>query len=150
MKTVDIIERFKRSFGVNTQTALAKMLDLTPSSITDALRREEIPDVWLYKVAYRTGRRVEWLQSGQGPEFADAISKEKERYQRLSPALRCLIDQLSELSGAEQSIVGNAMKLLLSHDLETRSIMVTVVESVLKNHKSQPRKSASGSSGKSS
>jgi len=151
MKAIDIIGRCKHAFGLTTQTALAKKIDLTPSSITDALRRGEIPEVWLYKVAYRTGRRVEWLRSGEGLEFADVAAEGKEKYRRtLPPALQGLVDQWADLSETERSIVESAMKLLLDADAETRDLVVKVVKSVRAHRKFQrqqrrsspPKKSA--------
>ena len=147
------INRLCVSVGVKTQSALAEFLGVRQGNISQAIKRSYIPDVWLYKVAYRTGRRVEWLQSGQGPEFADVEAEEKAKYRRaFPPALQGLIDQWTDLSEAERSIVDSAMKLLLSSDAETRDLVVKVVESVREHRKFQrqqrastPKKKAAGS-----
>lgn len=153
MKTRDIIERLQCALGLTSLAALARELQIDPSAINAAIRQKRLPDVWLYKVAYRTGRRVEWLQSGEGPEFSDMEAEEKAKYRRaFPPALQGLIDQWTDLSEAERSIVDSAMKLLLSADAETRDLVVKVVESVQEHRKSHrqqrasaPKKKAAGS-----
>lgn len=136
MKTRDIIERLQHALGFSSLAALARELEINPSAINAAIRQKRLPDVWIYKVAYRTGRRVEWLRSGEGKEFTDVAAEEKAKYRRAyPPALQDLIEQWAELSDAEQSIVDNAMKLLLSSDAETRALTVRVVEFVREQHK---------------
>lgn len=137
-KITKIVERLMLVSGVNTQVQLAHVLDISQAAVTQAISKGKIPEAWLYKVAYRTGRRVEWLQSGQGPEFTDAAAEESEQYRRtLPPVLQGLIDQWSDLSESERSIVDSAMKLLLSADAETRDLVVKVVESVREHRKFQ-------------
>lgn len=61
-----MLNRLMESVGASSQRDLALRLGLPPSSITDALRRGNIPEDWLYRVAYLTGKSVEWLKTGKG------------------------------------------------------------------------------------
>ncbi len=78
------------ALGVTTQAALAAELGVTPSSVTDAARRKQVPETWIYKVAYRSGVRAEWLQTGRGAKRPAAqvqvIAESAEEY-GLPPAL---------------------------------------------------------------
>ena len=130
--------------GVKTQAQLGGILNISQAAVTQAISKDKIPEAWIYKVAYQTGRRAEWLKSGQGPEFANLAAEEEAHYRRaLSPALQGLINQWTELSESERSIVDSAMKLLLSADAETRDLVVKVVESVRTHRKFQRQQRAS-------
>lgn len=61
----DIIERLTAALGLTTQAQLASSLEIKPQSIISAINRGEIPEAWLYRVAYQTGRSVEWLRTGK-------------------------------------------------------------------------------------
>jgi len=67
-----IIDRLMVALSVGTQAALAERLDLTPSSVTDAVRRKKVPQAWIYRVAYMTGHRAEWLKTGRGVKLNPA------------------------------------------------------------------------------
>lgn len=72
----DLISRLIKACRVKNQAALAGILEISPSKITDAIRREKIPDAWLYKVAYNTGYSVNWLRTGRGEKFQAAMIAE--------------------------------------------------------------------------
>ncbi|OQW64821.1 MAG: hypothetical protein BVN29_11435 [Nitrospira sp. ST-bin5] len=63
----EIIDRLLLATGLKTQASLASYLGITPPKITGAFRRGHVPALWLYKVAYETGCRLEWLQKGEEP-----------------------------------------------------------------------------------
>lgn len=63
----EIIGRLITALELKTQVQLAASLEIRPQSIVSALNRGEIPEAWLYRVAYRTGRSIEWLRTGKGP-----------------------------------------------------------------------------------
>jgi|CXWL01.1.fsa_nt_gi hypothetical protein len=129
MKHREIIDRMMSSIEVKSLAALARELEIAPSAINAAIRQKRLPDVWLYKVAYRTGRSVEWLQSGQGPEFTDVAAEESAHYQRtLPPALRMLLVRWKDLSDTQRSILEHATALLESEDKETRRTIRQVIE----------------------
>ena len=120
-----------RACSARTQTHLASALGISQAAVTQAIAKGKIPDGWAYKVAYSTGRRVEWILSGRGTEFSSTAAEEMARYRReLPPALHDLTEQWTALSDTERAIIDNALKLLLSSDAETRGLMEDVLQSV--------------------
>lgn len=97
MQPRKIIDRFMESLELSTQSSLAALLDVAPQRINEAIRRGKIPDAWLYKVAYLTGRDVDWLRTGEGSEFKEGAVA---RCQQLPPGPRRAI-----LSQIEQYLV---------------------------------------------
>ena len=65
----DIVKRLIDASMSKNQAGLASYLEISPSKITDAVRRGSIPQAWLYKIAYRTGYNVEWLKTGRGEKM---------------------------------------------------------------------------------
>lgn len=127
-----------RACSAGTQTQLAGALGISQAAVTQAIAKGKIPEGWAYKVAYSTGRRVDWILSGRGTEFANTAAEEMERYRReLPPALHDLTEQWTALTETERAIVDNALKLLLSSDAETRGLMVNVLQSVAAHRKAQ-------------
>jgi SOS-response transcriptional repressor LexA len=68
----DIISRLLSAGGYLSQSALARRLDVAPQRITDAISHGQIPELWIYHVAYHTGVRAEWLRTGRGPKLHPA------------------------------------------------------------------------------
>jgi hypothetical protein len=84
-----VIERLIKATGCKSQRELAAYLEVTPGYITNAVRRDKIPEAWLYKVGLRTRRRVEWLLTGQGPEFLNEAAAEAVDFGRSALVRRC-------------------------------------------------------------
>jgi hypothetical protein len=70
------IERLMIALDLKTQAQLAAGLEIKPQSIISAMGRGEIPDAWLYRVAYLTGRNVDWLRTGRGPVWHGNVTAE--------------------------------------------------------------------------
>ena len=68
-KPRDILDRLLLATECETQAALAKRLGVAPQRIVEALGRGSISETWLYRIAYETGHRVEWLRTGRGPKL---------------------------------------------------------------------------------
>ena len=60
------LQRFFEAAGCRTQTDLAKFLDISQSSISDAKRREVIPAEWLLKLLRNRGVNPDWILTGDG------------------------------------------------------------------------------------
>lgn len=129
-KITKVIERLMLASGVKTQTQLASILEISQAAVTQAVSKGKIPEVWFYKVAYHTGRRVEWLRTGDGPEFVSVEAEEAEEKYRLSqpPALQILLARWKALSDTQRSILEHATALLESEDKETRRTVRQVIE----------------------
>ena len=74
--TRDIVNRFDEAFdrikkatGMRTQVEIAKLLDIRQSSISDAKRRQSIPDSWLIKLYQIYNLNPNWVLDGEVPQF---------------------------------------------------------------------------------
>lgn len=64
-----IIDRLLEAMGYTTLAALANFLAVEPSVINRAIRDERVPPLWIFRVAYETGYRAEWIETGQGAKM---------------------------------------------------------------------------------
>lgn len=76
VNTQDVINRFDEAFdrikkatGMRTQVEIAKLLDIRQSSISDAKRRQSIPDSWLIKLYQIYNLNPNWVIDGETPQF---------------------------------------------------------------------------------
>ena|SRR3990167_1094504 len=123
-KTADILRRLMLASGVQTKAALAAHLGLTPSNITDAVRRNMIPESWLYKVAYRTRRNIEWLKTGSGPEFLDEAAADAAGEYGRTATLRQLMEALESMDEEEQATLLRYKDLLERGDMLLRQHVI--------------------------
>jgi hypothetical protein len=65
----EAFDRIKKATGMRTQVEIAKMLDIRQSSISDAKRRQSIPDSWLIKLYQIYNLNPNWILDGEMPQF---------------------------------------------------------------------------------
>ncbi|WP_300160620.1 S24 family peptidase [Solidesulfovibrio sp.] len=65
----EAFDRIKKSTGMRTQVEIAKLLDIRQSSISDAKRRQSIPDSWLIKLYQIYNLNPNWIIDGETPQF---------------------------------------------------------------------------------
>jgi len=65
----EAFDRIKKATGMRTQVEIAKLLDIRQSSISDAKRRQSIPDSWLIKLFQIYNLNPNWLLDGEAPQF---------------------------------------------------------------------------------
>ena len=65
----ETIERIKAVTHTRTQTALAEILEIRQSSISDAKRRQSVPGAWYITLFEKLGVNPDWLKSGIGPVY---------------------------------------------------------------------------------
>ena len=73
----DAYERILQSTGLRTQTDVAALLGVKQSSISDAKRRNHIPDSWIFSI------RKASIPLGSAPEKARSMWRERIRPRRL-------------------------------------------------------------------
>jgi SOS-response transcriptional repressor LexA len=85
----EAFDRIKKATGMRTQVEIAKMLDIRQSSISDAKRRQSIPDSWLIKLYQIYNLNPNWILDGEVPQFlgeqrggAFAVKEPAESYGR--------------------------------------------------------------------
>lgn len=65
----ETIERIKAVTHTRTQTALAEILEIRQSSISDAKRRQSVPGAWYMTLFEKLGVNPDWLKSGIDPVY---------------------------------------------------------------------------------
>ncbi len=124
----EIVERLIAALGVETQAQLAARLEIRPQSIVSAITRGEIPVAWLYRVAYLTGRSVEWLQTGKGEGWRENVIAETPAGayggKGQSAVLRRILEVWEELDAEEEATVERCVQALRSGDREVRDHLV--------------------------
>ena len=127
----EIVERLIVALGLKTQAQLAGSLEIRPQSIVSAINRGEIPGAWLYRVAYRTGRSVEWLRTGRGPAWHGALMAEApapayggdKRRSAMSQQLQ-LNETWEKLDSEEQAAVLRCAEIFRQADREIREHLI--------------------------
>ncbi len=125
----EIIDRLLQALNLKTQAQLAVSLEIRPQSIVSAVRRGAIPEGWLYRVAYLTGRHVEWLRTGKGPIWQADVAAET------SPAgygagripdatVRRLVEVWEELDAEEQASLKRCAEILRVGDRDVREHLI--------------------------
>ncbi|HNP80173.1 MAG TPA: hypothetical protein PKN47_01820 [Nitrospira sp.] len=76
MQARDIIKRLGLAIGAPALVDLARFLDISPPAINAAIRKRQVPDLWIYKTAVLTGHRVEWLRDGTEPRHYVEVLKD--------------------------------------------------------------------------
>lgn len=66
MSFQDAYERILQSTGLRTQTDVAAMLGVKQSSISDAKRRNHIPDSWILTLFNKKSLNPSWIRTGEG------------------------------------------------------------------------------------
>ena len=65
----EVFERIKYATDRKTQVALAEVLEIRQSSISDAKRRDSVPADWLITLFEKFGLNPGWLKHGNGPMY---------------------------------------------------------------------------------
>lgn len=65
----EVFDRIQRATNRRTQVALAELLEIRQSSISDAKRRNSIPADWYMKLFEKFGLNPDWLKNGSGPMY---------------------------------------------------------------------------------
>ena len=64
-----IIERVFEATGIDSQTELARVLEIHRSAVTQARKKGAIPERWLLQLYRKFGLSPDWLESGEGLVF---------------------------------------------------------------------------------
>jgi len=124
-----IIERLIIALDLKTQAQLAASLEIKPQSVISAMNRGEVPEAWLYRVAYLTGRSVGWLRTGKGPawhgtDIAEATAPSYGSGRGQSAPLRRVLETWEELDSEEQAAVERCAEALRIGDRDIREHLI--------------------------
>lgn len=117
-QAIDILERLQRASHSPTKRALAKYLAISPSNLNQAIERNTVPDLWIYKIAVHTGCRVEWLRDGTEPQ----------QYVELLKDAGAVTDHLWKLQAEIERIATNPeQRLRLVHTVQDAASLLQAV-----------------------
>lgn len=110
----EAMERIRRTTGLRTQVLLAACLGIRQSSISDAKRRDTVPDSWLVGLYERYDLNPTWIRSGEGPAFLmgdpDRIGPVVEPAQPLPPAPE---PSVTDLKAALEARLGCGLRVVI-------------------------------------
>ncbi len=143
-----IIDRLLVALDCETQTRLAARLEIRPQSIISAVNRGEIPEAWLYRVAYLTGRSVEWLRTGKGPAWQGNVIAERTAPSygnrgAQSAVLRHLLEAWEELDEEERAAMERCAEILRTGDLDVREHLIAqlkLIEEAMQRRRAASRR----------
>ena len=103
----DSYNRILQSTGLRTQTEVAALLGVKQSSVSEAKRRDRIPNPWLMTLFSRRGLNPSWIRTGEGPQYVEGtdtppmpVLSEQQVAESLEPILRAaLLGVVPELVG---------------------------------------------------
>ncbi|MDT7040828.1 helix-turn-helix domain-containing protein [Candidatus Nitronereus thalassa] len=134
MKHTAVLKRIMEVLKVTSQRDLAATLGTTPSNISTTLKRAQIPEAWLYKVAYESQCRIEWLKTGEGPKFLDqAVAEARAAYgTHAMEGFEKLLNEWKNLDGTKRSLAQNCIEAIRLE--EDPDMIQAVVSATLKRH----------------
>jgi hypothetical protein len=65
-----VLDRLMHISKAKTYASLAKILDVTPQSVSDAKRKGRVPNAWILKISDKCDVSFEWLLYGDEPRQA--------------------------------------------------------------------------------
>lgn len=98
--------RIKEATGASTQEQLAEILEIRQSSISDAKKRNSIPEGWLVVLLKKFSLNPEWILTGQGDRYlvpagvAANIDKLPENAASGTPLERVVQDIIEDVTAA--------------------------------------------------
>jgi len=70
------LKRIFETTGIHSQAELADALDINRSAITQARKKNAIPSKWLLRLFRSYGLNPDWVETGSGPAFINAESRD--------------------------------------------------------------------------
>ena len=74
------LQRVFKATGITTQNELASALKINRSAITQARKKNAIPDKWILKLFRLYGLNPDWVETGTGPIFAKTSEGSDSKY----------------------------------------------------------------------
>jgi phage repressor protein C with HTH and peptisase S24 domain len=95
------LKRVFEATGIRSQAELADALDINRSAITQARRKNAIPSKWLLRLFRQYGLNPDWVETGSGPVFMSAESRDASDFVRIPKveARLCAGDGSFEVGG---------------------------------------------------
>lgn len=127
MQAVDILNRMQQALGVKTRRALAKFLGISPSNINQAIGKNRVPELWLYKVGEETRTPVAYFTEIH-PEGAEKHGVHEPAPVYIRNTLNDLIERLDE---EERQAVDRLVRALKGGDAQVRRHLIVQLQIII-------------------
>ncbi len=77
------ISRVKQATGISSLNKISADLGVHRSSITQARKRDSIPDKWILQLFRKHGLNPDWLEHGTGPQFLSSSEDPEDEFVRI-------------------------------------------------------------------
>jgi phage repressor protein C with HTH and peptisase S24 domain len=77
------LKRINQATGISSQTELAKALNINRSAISQARKKDTIPDRWILLLFRIFGLNPEWIESGSGHTFAKTSCPDDSNFEKI-------------------------------------------------------------------
>jgi phage repressor protein C with HTH and peptisase S24 domain len=74
------LQRVFEATGITSQNELASALKVNRSAITQARKKNAIPDKWILKLFRSYGLNPDWIETGTGPTFIETSKDSDSKY----------------------------------------------------------------------
>jgi phage repressor protein C with HTH and peptisase S24 domain len=78
-----VIQRVFKATGIESQTELARILQVNRSAVTQARKKGTVPDRWLLLLFREYGLSPEWLETGVGRVFLKQSPKDESIFKKI-------------------------------------------------------------------
>lgn len=127
-----VIERMRWAGKLKNDSAVARVLDITPQALSNYKKRGEMPSDLMLKFSNIFGLSVDWMISGEGevyrPDKSDGLRAAEESSRYMTG--RKQID-LKTMSPEEMIYVGKLLKVLRSSDKINSNAVKCTIDSFL-------------------
>ena len=79
----NFLQRVYEAAGIDSQTDLARVLQVNRSAVTQARKKGAIPDRWLLQLFRAYGLNPEWLETGRGSTFLGAKQVQASEFEKI-------------------------------------------------------------------
>ena len=83
VKFESFLKRVFEATGISSQTELAAALNINRSAITQARKKDSIPDKWILKLYKTFGLSPDWVESGSGATFLKKSTSDDSMFQKI-------------------------------------------------------------------
>ena len=82
-KFESFLQRVFEATGLTSQNELAAALKVNRSAVTQARKKNSIPDKWILKLYKSYGLNPEWVETGKGPTFIGASNGSDSKFKNI-------------------------------------------------------------------
>ena len=140
----NVVERMKRVGGLKNDSALARVLKVTPQALSNYKKRGKMPTHLVIQFGDKSGLSVDWLLTGEGEVYRKGVGREG----LLSYAMeegegygkkKGLSKDFRSLTPDELIYIGKLLKILRTSNYPTITALKSSINAFLRSAEINPR-----------